>query len=277
MVTGLPEFERPPVVEVALAIEFEQPMRFQALDLARFRDAWADWPVVEERPVLPPMEESNGGEDALADDLLKALLREDEPPPRLWLQNDAEDRVVQIQHDRLVVNWHKSDAGGDYPRYGSVRDHLQDAWDRLNDVYVDLGSNESVVPSLCEMQYVNHIDSGYGWTSPQDTERLMVPWQGVEGSKFFADNHLTYFNVHTHFPEDREGWLAIRCWTSHYSPDGPDDPSPLMVLSLTARGRVESGNFQSALDFFDVAHRWVVEGFIEITTQEAHKIWKRRP
>ena len=78
-----------------------------------------------------------------------------------------------------------------------------------------------------------------------------------------------------HFPQDREGWLTIDCWTSHSPLDDSDDSSPPMFLKLTARGEAESADFNSALGFFDVAHRWIVEGFTEITTSEAHKIWRR--
>ena len=269
----LPEYALPPVVEVALAIEFEQPVKFRSPDLGRLADAWSGWPVVEERSVLPPMDPP-GDDDDLLDDLLGALIGDDDPPPRLWLQNHAGDGVVQIQHDRLVVNWRKGDAGGLYPRYDAVREQLQDAWGRVTAVCTELDLDQPI-PSLCEIQYVNHIASDYGWTAPKDTEVLMVPWRGLGTSKFFAANHLTQFRVHSHFPEDREGWLTIDCWTSHSSPSDPDDYSPVMSLNLTARGRAESGDFKSALDFFDVAHRWIVEGFTAITTSEAHKIWKR--
>ena len=273
----LPEYAHPPVVEVALAIEFEQPVGFRSLDLGRLADAWVDgeaWPVAEERPLLPPMDPPSDDDDLL-DSLLNALTGTAEPPPRLWLQNDAGDRVVQIQHDRLVVNWRKSDAHGDYPRYGTVREQLRDAWQQLVTVCTKQLGLDEPIPSLCEIQYVNHITSDYGWVSPNSTAQLMVPWHGLDTSDFFAANHLNQFSVHCHFPQDREGWLTIDCWTSHSPLDDSDDSSPPMFLKLTARGEAESADFNSALGFFDVAHRWIVEGFTEITTSEAHKIWRR--
>ena len=270
----LPEYAQPPVVEVALAVEFEQPVKFRSLNLGRLADAWSDgWPLVEERPTLPSMKSDD--DDDVLDNLQNALFGLAEPPPRLWMQNHDGDQVVQLQHDRLVVNWRKSGSGDEYPRYITVRAQLQDAWQRLVAVCAELDLDEPA-PSICEIQYVNHIASAYGWTSPKDTELLMVPWRGLGDSAFFAVNHLSQFSVHCHFPEDREGWLTIDCWTSHSSPDDPDDYSPLMSLKLTARGEAESADFASALEFLDVAHRWIVEGFTEITTSEAHKTWQRQ-
>jgi uncharacterized protein (TIGR04255 family) len=269
----LPGYAHPPVVEVALAIEFEQPVGLRSLHLGRLADAWGDAWIPEERSLLSPM-------DALTDDeernsFLSALLGTADPPPRLWLQNDAGDRVVQIQHDRLVVNWRKSDTNGDYPRYDTVREQLEDAWRQLVTICTTHLELDEPAPSLCEIQYVNHMTSDYGWASPNDTARLMVPWRGLETTDFFDANHLSQFSVHCHFPQDREGWLTIDCWTSHSSLNDPDDNSPLMSLKLTARGEAESTDLSSALEFFDVAHRWIVQGFTRITTPEAHKIWKR--
>ncbi len=269
---SLPAYGMPPVVEVALAVEFEQSIGFRSLDLGRLADAWGDgWPLVEERPTLPSMESDDG--DVL-DSFLNALAGTAEPPDRLWMQNREGDQVVQLQHNRLVVNWRKGDAGDEYPRYGTVQKQLQDAWQRLLSTCKRLDLDVPV-PSLCELQYVNHMDSVYGWNSSIDTAVLTVPWSGLGESEFFDADHLSQFSVHCHFPDDREGWLTIDCWTSHSSPSDLDGDSPLMVLKLTARGEAEPKDFKGALDFFDVAHRWIVEGFTHITTPEAHKIWKR--
>lgn len=261
----LPEYARPPVIEVALAVEFEQSVNFSALDLARLAAAWADtMPNVEERPLLSRM-------GFPAEDLLDTLFEIEETaskPPRLWLQNETGDRVVQIQHDRLVVNWRKGQLSEPYPRYKAIREMLQDAWQRLIAVCADLGRDEPK-PSLCEIQYINHLGPEQGWNSPQDTERLIVPWNGVEDDRLLPSDHLCAFHLHCHFPEDREGWLEIDGWT------GSGSETRAMTLNLTSRGRALSENLESALDFLDVAHVWIVRGFTAVTTSEAHAIWRR--
>ena len=268
----LPEYDRPPVVEVALAVEFEQAIAFRSLDLGRIADAWADsLPRAEERPMLPRMESPD---DELVDDLLDTLFDIEEPvrPPRLWLQNDEGDQVVQVQRDRLVVNWRK-EGSGDYPRYKIVRDRLQDAWHRLVGVCSDLGY-DTPIPELCEIQYINHIGMDQGWSSPQDTAKLIVPWRGIKNPSYIPSNHLCQFSLHCHFPEDREGWLNVDGWTTSTPTD--EDPNAMrMVLNLTSRGHALSEDFDSALDFFDVAHVWIVQGFTAITSPDAHDTWRR--
>jgi len=269
---ALPEYERPPVVEVALAIEFEQAIGVRTLDFGQLAAAWVDsLPVADERRPLPRME---WPDDDLVDDLVEALFDDEEPivPPRLWLENDVGDQVVQIQRDRLVVNWRK-EGSGDYPRYKIVRDRLQDAWRRLIQVCNDL-NQDAPVPNLCEIQYINNIGIDEGWKSPQDTAKLITSWQGVDDEGYIPSNHLCQFSLHCHFPEDREGWLNIDGWTTS-APAGNDADSMRMVLNLTSRGHALSKDLVSALDFFDTAHVWIVRGFTAITTPRAHDTWGR--
>ena len=262
----LPDYDQPPVVEVALAIEFKQSVNFGALDLGQFATAWEDiLPCAEERPLLPPM-------GLPAEDLLDTLFEIEETasnPPRLWLQNDSGDRVTQIQHDRLVVNWRKGASELEYPRYGTIRESMQTSWHRLTAECAKLGHNEPV-PFLCEVQYINHFGENQGWNSPQSTARLIVPWRGMGDDAFLPQNHLSSFGLHCHFPEERDGWLTIDGWTS----DSPE--SKMMTLSLTSRGRALSEDLDSALNFMDTAHVWIVRGFTAVTTSEAHKLWRRK-
>ena len=270
---ALPEYERPPVVEVALAIEFEQAVNFRTLDFGRLAAAWEDaLPAADERPPLPRMD---WPDEDLVDDLLDALFDDEERvvPPRLWLQNDMGDQVVQIQRDRLVVNWRR-EGSGSYPRYKIVRERLQDAWRRLVHVCNDLHYDEPR-PNLCEIQYINNIGVDEGWKSPQDTAKLMVPWQGVSDQSFIPSNHLCQFSLHCHFPEDREGWLNVDGWTTS-APTDDSANAMRMVLNLTSRGHALSNDLESAIDFFDIAHVWIVQGFTAITSPEAHHLWGRR-
>lgn len=261
----LPEYDQPPVVEVALAVEFKQSVNFSALALGRLADAWEDiLPRAEERPLLPKM-------GLPAEDLLDTLFEIEETasnPPRLWLQNDTGDHVAQIQHDRLVVNWRKGDLGGEYPRYETIRESMRDSWRRLTTACVELGHDEPI-PFLCEVQYINHLGAEQGWNSAQDTARLIVPWRGMGDDDFLPQDYLNQFSLHCHFPKERDGWLTIDGWTSDHS------ETKKMTMSLTSRGRALSENLDSALEFMDLAHVWIVRGFTAVTTQEAHKIWRR--
>ena len=123
---GLPEYARPPVVEVALAIQLDAAIGYRSLDLAGIASHWAkEYPNVEERTPLPMM-----GFDSDTPDVTLDVSDETETP-RLWLQNNAGDRVVQLQQDRIVVNWKQGSNDKTYPRYTSIREALLDAWQRM--------------------------------------------------------------------------------------------------------------------------------------------------
>ena len=130
----LPEYGLPPVVEVALAIQLEGSIGFRSLDLATIVARWADQlPDVQERAPLPMM--GPGPEDA---EVTLEVIDETQTP-RLWLQNEAGNRVLQLQQDRVVVNWQKGGTDDPYPRYASIRESLVEAWGRLMAVVSDMG------------------------------------------------------------------------------------------------------------------------------------------
>ena len=262
---GLPEYDDPPVVEVALAVEFKHSMEIRSLDLVPLTIAWSDLlPHAKERSL-----QSRKGY-IHDDELLDALFGIEETasyPPRLWMHNDAGDQVVQVQHDRLVVNWLKRE--GQYPRYVSIRERLRDSWERLVGVCGELGLDEPI-PYLCEAQYINQLGPDQGWSSPEDTARLIALWRGLEDGGYLPRNHLSSFSFHCHFPEQREGSLSIDGFCS-----GDPETEMKMTMNLTAHGRALSEDFESALEFMDYAHIWIVEGFTAITTEIAHDIWGR--
>ena len=259
----LPEYERPPVVEVALAIQLERAIGFKSLHLANVAASWADeFPSVEERAPLPLM-----GPDP--DDPDVSLELSDEPQtPRLWLQNEAGNRVLQLQQDRIVVNWQKGEGDDPYPRYATIRESLVDAWGRLSEAIDDLRLNVPA-PSICEVLYVNHLGADQGWRSAGDTAVLIAPWGGTMTDGFLPENPHGGFLLHYHLPGGR-GWLNIDAWTT----DVLDDER-LMVLTLVSRGGATSPDLDGALDFMDLAHEWIVKGFTSVTTTEAHNKWRR--
>ena len=251
------------MVEVALAIQLEGSIGFRSLDLAVLADRWVDdFPSAEERAPLPMM-----GPDP--DDPEVSLEVSDEAQtPRLWLQNEAGNRVLQLQQDRIVVNWQKGGSDDTYPRYATIRESLVDAWGRLNQAMDDLQLNVPP-PSICEVLYVNHLGADQGWRSADDTAALIAPWAGTMSDGFLPENPHKGFLLHYHLP-DRRGWLNIDAWTTDARSD-----ERLMVLTLVSRGSASSPDLDGALDFMDSAHAWIVRGFTSVTTMEAHKQWRR--
>jgi len=259
----LPEYGRPPVVEVALAIQLDDAIGFRSVDMGTLAAAWADsCPVVEERVPLSMM--TPGWDDP------EVLLEvgDEAQTPRLWLQDEAGNRVVQLQQDRLVVNWQKGGSDDPYPRYATIRESLADAWRRLERLADEL-SLALPGPEICEVLYVNHLGADQGWRSAADTVTLIAPWSGAMSDSFLPDDPHEGLLLHYHLPDGR-GWLNIHGWTTDVH--GGDR---VMVLTLASRGSASSPTLDGALDFMDLAHEWIVRGFTSVTTVEAHKRWRR--
>lgn len=258
--TQLPQFERPPVTEVALAVQFD-PVTLRAVDLAAISLAFADdFPTVEEQSPRPPMSVEQGPK-------LSFELRGGFDQPNLQFINNDRDRIVQFQRDRLVVNWRRR-PDEDYPRYeGAVRPMFVDAWRRLSSVLADLGQ-EALKPNICEVVYVNVIDSGQGMggaTAPAD---VLALWNGSHSDSFLPSP--SQFRVSVRYPLPVEnGWLGIESTAIRRSDNGGD----AMLLQLSATGMVESPGLEGALDFLDIGREWVVKGFFSFTTNTMHKRW----
>jgi hypothetical protein len=57
----------------------------------------------------------------------------------------------------------------------------------------------------------------------------------------------------------------------------PEDPSPVIQLQLVARGAPLEEGRDGMVAFFRLAHKWIVEGFAAVTTDESQiSLWERK-
>jgi len=102
--TPLPDFEGPPVVEVALAIQFKRLERLRAAHLgllwSKFRDR--GFPRTEDHGPLEPASE-RFDRNAVQPQLGIDVRVFDVPPlPRVWFLNEGGTQLIQFQPDRFV-------------------------------------------------------------------------------------------------------------------------------------------------------------------------------
>ena len=114
-------FAKSPVVEVAVGVEFLQLPGLSAVRMVQLHDLWGkDFRGLQEQPALPPTApiDGQGGFQFQIGNVL--------PPLRLWMLSDTEDELLQLQNDRLFLNWRKTSEGDPrYPRYPHLRDVYQ--------------------------------------------------------------------------------------------------------------------------------------------------------
>lgn len=96
-------FERPPVQEVALSMQFA-PETFDLETIGRFaRDLHDALPERQRQPVLPRMVETF--ERATAPTSVQINFEPLTALPRTWFLSTDGVELVQLQHDRLTLNW----------------------------------------------------------------------------------------------------------------------------------------------------------------------------
>lgn len=277
----LPEFDLPPVIEVYLSLQFQRiagftPAHMGLLWQRAFRDVF---PTIEQRPAIVSSPETFSSDGpgrprvhvhvAESDQALDEL-------SRFWFIDRSGTQLVQVQQDRLIHNWRKVSGDEPYPRYDSIRERYRS--DLLNLFsFLEAERLDPIVPVQCEIQYVNHIVAGDVWQSHGELSHVMTNWSDeTSESGFLPQVEDAGFQTRYVITDEESsvpvGRLKIACQPAFRG----EDRSPIVVLTLTARGIFPGkAGLEDAMRFFDLGRRWIVRGFTAVTTSEMHKVWKR--
>jgi uncharacterized protein (TIGR04255 family) len=268
---SLPEFERPPVIEVALGVQFDP---IAALNSARIVEFWADrlrdrFPTADELQPIAPAVEWFGApfpmQFAFQFGARAASTR--------WLFADgAQNELVQIQQDRFVRNWRQIAEGDKYPRYPPLKQKFREDFELFEGFLTERGL-PAPVPNQCEVTYVNHVDLTPGQTSGEP-QQYLSPWSGKYSDGFLPVPESV--EVAARYPILRGGEPVGRLHITSSPVQSVQTGSWLFLLTLTARGRPATRDVEGVLDFLDLGREHVVRGFASVTTPDAHKTWGRR-
>jgi uncharacterized protein (TIGR04255 family) len=254
---ALPSFEHPPVVEVAVGVHFLQLPGLNTVALVRLADMWSGrFPVSQEQPPLPPVIPGGGGQ------MFSLQFQNALPPLRLWLLTEDEAFLVQIQHDRLLLNWRKVKPDDPYPRYTTLRRDLSELWTEFV-TYVAAGDYGVLQPNLAEVTFFNRIPAESAADVPTWIAALNPTWSIDSG---LATALQLEAGIHgaTGQPQGQQS-IALG-----YRPELGG-----LQLEITSRYGVDTGPSDSStiMSALDEAHEAGVLAFDHITTDEAHNIW----
>lgn len=269
-----PDFDKPPVVEVALAVHFAQ---LPGLNAARVGAYWwtglrDEYTVTGQRPRMTPTVEMADG--SVLTQMLQLPLGG--PPQTMpcstFLKPDG-TRLIQVQDDMFVHNWRKGSEP--YPRYEDVREEFG----RQLEAFVSFLRDEAVgdlVPASCEVTYINHIEQEGVWERPGQLARVLNPWSGRHGDDFLPEPesiraHVTYV---VERPDSHAFWGRLHAEVAPATRQ--PGKAPLIALALTARGAPFDTSLNGILRSLDFGRDQVVFGFRSITTGEMHKAWGER-
>ncbi len=263
--TAVPNFTEPPVVEMALGAQFRPLFTLRGITLGPLRERWRDaYPHVEEQPPLPPAIE--GG---LVPGIGLQVGFGPMPNMRHWFLNEAGTELVQLQHDRLIVNWRQADTSSAYPRYDRMRTIFEQ---RLADLagFVEQQGLGSIEIVQAEANYINAVG-----VQPEGRGHLGGVLRGWVGT---PDHHLgepEEARVALAFAVPDLGRPPVRMYVN-VDPAQRGDGSPVLFMTLTVRGAPAGAGIADTLEFVDGAHEHLVQSFMELTAEPMHSAWGLR-
>jgi uncharacterized protein (TIGR04255 family) len=262
-------FQRPPVVETVLGVQFELLPKFQNAHLGAFwKRLGPEWPNTIDCPPLPPQLERFGEAEVWAFPALQLAIAS-AMPARMQVRNSDNSRMVQVQNGRLHYNW-LGQPGGEYPRYKKIRPEFDRILAEFQRFLADEKLGE-IRSNQWEVVYVNQIPRGTVWNEPDDWAKLFrsltLPRADLSSAR------LETFGGEWHYEiPPRLGRLHVQVQHGRQAaPTGQE----VVTLTLTARGPTKSGDKQDGnlADGLTRGHAVVVQAFQELTSDAAHEYW----
>jgi len=260
-----PRFGAPPVAEVALAIHIEPTPSFASAHCAAFwgkflRDTY---PTPQNQPASPFVQEDFEGDGIGPSQVFFGF---GSPDVRYWFLNPDQTRLIQMQPDRLILNWRKLQTDV-YPHYANLKSELE----RVVHLWSEFLDNGLPAVVQAEVTYVNHIPVDEAIFS--DVARvgdlltsLDPKWPGTLGRpEIFAFEQRFAL-------KDPSGHPARLYVTA--APGVGALGERILSLTLTVRGRPADTNTEGAFRWLDFAHEHIIRSFASITTPSLRAHWK---
>jgi uncharacterized protein (TIGR04255 family) len=250
----LPDYHRPPVVEVAISAFFHPIPKLTTVRIGEF---WCanreEYPKTED---YPPIMES------VSLDLISV------PPLRRVFMITADERyVLQLQQDAFIHNWRKIKDEDAYPHFDAAQKKFKEKFAQFRQ-FVEKNDLGQANGTRFEVTYVNHLAGGNiseAMSQYVDILRLQPATERQLLPPPRALNADLWFDL-----PGEQGTLRV----SFKQGSRTSDKKEVMQVELTARG-VAKSDYSNMDSWLEMAHEWIVRGFTEITTTDAHKKWER--
>jgi len=257
-------YEAPPVIEVVCGVVFEPVQSFTA---AMFGQLWnrykAEFPDSQDRQEIP-IPQPRG--------TFTINLVPRPPLPRVWFVSENEANVIQVQPDRFLFNWRRTDDGDDYPRFTRVYDAFKQHLATFEE-FLRENPKEEITPPIrniqYELTYINHVPVDDVWSDITQIGAVLpdLTWRD-DGERFLPSPEHVGLDLVFPLP-DGAGTLQVNVVSARRRSTG----ERILQIKLTAQGQA-IGLEQD--EWFSLAHKWIVMGFTDITGEKMHRlVWKK--
>ena len=259
---NFPNYERPPVVEVAMGVQFSELKAFCVPHVGLYwQTIREEFPIQEERAPLPRWTEQQES---------KAELLDQPPMARAWFKNELGERLIQVQRDKFLYNWVGHVGRHEYPRYPLVRESFLHHWQDFREF---LAKNDLGRPDVdtCELTYVNHARRGDVWKNVADAGKLFTAFGWATRGSFLPTPDAARWFLRFSLPE---GQGVLQVTVAPMTRQDDTEAETVLQMSLTARGRPAGEVCDASVEkWFDMAREWIVRGFADLATEEADALW----
>jgi uncharacterized protein (TIGR04255 family) len=263
MAAAIPSYARPPLSEVACGVQFA-PIGLQTTHLGQFWTEIAqDYPSTQDAPPTPEVATTPGQRGQLGALGITVMIMP--PLRRVLMLSKGRDFVVQVQDSRFHYNWRRLSPDSVYPRFPKVFDGFLNTWGMFS-AFLKRARLSEPTPNRYELTYVNQLDA-LGSIRVEQSVKLF-DWKQLK-AEFLTEPQQTNIGWSFLLP-DGKGIMNVSI-NRVIRPEG----GSAVLFTLACSGPAGKATTYSLNDWFETAHEWIVRGFTDLTTPEAHKIWQR--
>jgi uncharacterized protein (TIGR04255 family) len=268
-------FDRPPVTEVALTAQFNEPVVDLAALGAFAEQVRRQFPNQTQRPPADAIEPETFDQIPNVPPFT-IQLQPQAALPRIWFESKNRERLIQLQADRLSVNWRLLDGDpSHYPRYSKLRQIFKQQLKRLSSILMD--RERQVRVAACEVLYVNPIEpleKTERGTHP-DLASVINRLRSSPKGSFLGKPEDSQWQARWRIPRHGDDQPSGRLYVSA-APAVSERQTPIYVVQTVGRTIPTSPDLEGAVEALDIGHKWVVKGFADVTTNKMHQAWGRK-
>jgi uncharacterized protein (TIGR04255 family) len=265
----LPRFRKPPVSEVAVGVQFPAVLNPVHLGLY-YQRIKTRFPKVQVHSPLLATFETFGASPIMPVGIQMPTFS---LQPRMWFMSVDEDLTIQLQSDRLILNWRGGAQRSAYPHFETVHAEFEKAFDELETLAAAEGVT-GIAVNQCEVAYVNPLPTESTGILLSEPEKIFRVWNDTLGVEWKQPLEDLSFTVRYRL-NDEDGNSFGRLTATVLSSSAAPQIAPGFRLDMTGRGIPRGTGREGVATFHDHAHRAIVRCFAALTTPEMHQLWER--
>jgi uncharacterized protein (TIGR04255 family) len=247
---ALPDYQNPPLNEIAIGILFEPLNQWQTRHVGQFwSEVSKEYPATEDQPPILDVEQAP---------------RLQHLPRRTFLVSQDQNFVIQLQESRFLFNWRKRKDDDVYPRFDAFFQKFLQAWAAFSK-FVERERLGQLKPIRYELSYINHLeqtDKPVATTAEQYVR--MFDWSTL---------HATFLpppsGINTIWTFQLPEPLGVG--QANLGQGKRADGREVLVFIMSCVGAASPR--VSMNDWFAAAHQWLTRGFSELITESAQQAW----